>query len=249
LTDNAGRTVITRSARRRPTGRSVPARRLVAGGAIGAVAALLFLLAFHAVAVVESGAAWERAWLLAIHASWGPAATGAATDLSLMGYPNVIIPLTAVLLALWLLRRSGWKAARFLTVTLALAIVDYGAKPFFGRPRPALFPHAFVAGASYPSGHALFAVGYYGVIASLLAWDAPRGLRTEVLTLWAVVAAGLGLSRLVLGVHWPTDVVAGYVAGAIVWIAVAVAARRRPAPAPVGTIPGGFPPTPPPGDR
>jgi undecaprenyl-diphosphatase len=230
-------------ARRRAEARfRAPAARLALGAGAGVIGALLFLLAFHALAVENPGAPWERAWLLAIHAGWGRAAAGAARDLSLIGYADVVVPVATLLCAGWVMRRQGWKAARLFTLTLALAALDLGAKPLFGRPRPALFPHAFVAGASYPSGHALFAVGFYGPVVDMLAAEAPPAARVAVLLLWAIVAAGLGLSRLVLGVHWPTDVVAGYVAGALVWIAVSVAAARprrpqaasAPAPPPAG---------------
>ncbi len=191
---------------------------------------MLLLTVFHAVAVVEAGAPWERSWLLGIHASWGMAVMGAAGAVSALGYPVVVVPVVVGFgAALWL-RQLGWMLARFVAVTGALTAVDFGCKALFGRPRPALFPHAFVAGASYPSGHALFAVGFYGAITSLLVAAASRGVRRAAFAVWAALALAIGLSRLVLGVHWPTDVFAGYGAGAVVWAAVWIAVPAVPAP-------------------
>lgn len=224
-----------RAGRRRARRGNLPsaalANRALLGGCASAVLAAFLLWAFHTVAVTDAGAPWERAWLLAIHARWGPAVTGAAGDISALGYPIVIIPVFIVAVAWFWLRGGGWRAARFVAVTGALTAVDYGCKALFARPRPALFPHAFVAGASYPSGHALFAVGFYGAVAALLVAGTGRGVRVAVLVVWAALALALGLSRLVLGVHWPTDVIAGYAAGAVVWGTVWVAVPaglRRP---------------------
>lgn len=213
----------SRRGARRVNLRAALAGRALLGGCVGAVLAALLLWAFHAVAVVDAGAPWERAWLLAIHASCGPALTGAAGDISSLGYPVVIIPVFILAVAWFWLQGDGWRTVRLVAATGALTAVDYGCKRLFARPRPALFPHAFVAGASYPSGHALFAVGFYGAIAALLVAGARRGARIAVLAAWAALALALGLSRLVLGVHWPTDVIAGYAAGAAVWAAVWVA--------------------------
>lgn len=176
--------------------------------------------------IVPAGAPWEHAWLLALHGAAGRRGVDLAGDVSVVGYPLPIAIVTAACLAGWLLAGSAWKAGFLLVDTAVLAILDYGAKPLFHRNRPALFPHAFVAGFAYPSGHALFSAGYYGMIAYLLACDAPRGLRRWVWALWILLALAVGLSRLVLGVHWPTDVLAGYGCGLLVLAWTTSAARR-----------------------
>ncbi|HVB10039.1 MAG TPA: phosphatase PAP2 family protein [Bacillota bacterium] len=209
------------------------------GAAGGVLAAFAVLAGFHAAAVVQAGAPWERAWLLAIHASWGPAATGAAAAVSLLGYASAILPVLVATGLLWRLDRPPRLRLQWLVAqTAALTLADFAAKALFNRPRPALFPHAFVSGASYPSGHALFAVGFYGLIAALLLARAGAAARFAGLALWALLALTIGLSRLVLGVHWPTDVLAGYAAGAALWAALAATARRLAA-APPGAPPAG----------
>ena len=90
--------------------------------------------------------------------------------------------------------------------------------PFFGIPAPNSY--------SYPSGHALFAVCFFGTLAWILA--ARRASRLARGALWGgaiVIAWLIGYSRIYLGVHYPTDVIAGY-ASALVWLTVLEAGGR-----------------------
>jgi undecaprenyl-diphosphatase len=208
--------------RRRSSARLLP-RSVVALVAAAAALALIHL------GVVQSGAPWEHHVLLSLHrvATGAPWLQVGSYQISRLGYPSAVIPVGAVVVVWWLLFRRGWKAAVFIADTLVLTAIDYGAKPLFARPRPELFPHPFVHGASYPSGHALFGVGYYGMIVYLGLLGARPGLRTAGWVLWVLFALGIGFSRLVLGVHWPTDIIAGYVAGLIVLLIEAPAAARR----------------------
>src|SRR4030095_11507056 len=81
---------------------------------------------------------------------------------------------------------------------------------------PALVPHSVVVHtASFPSGHAMMAAVVYLTLGALLARVQPhRRLKSYSLTLAVVLTVLVGLSRLYLGVHWPTDVLAGWIAGA-----------------------------------
>ncbi|WP_108660521.1 phosphatase PAP2 family protein [Acuticoccus kandeliae] len=90
------------------------------------------------------------------------------------------------------------------------------AKHLFDRPRPDLVPHeSYVMSASFPSGHSMMAAITYLTLATILARIEPRRSIKAYLIFLACLLSGLvGASRVYLGVHWPTDVVAGWTAGA-----------------------------------
>lgn len=91
-----------------------------------------------------------------------------------------------------------------------------GLKLVFDRPRPDLVAHlAEIHTASFPSGHAMLSAVVYLTLAGLLARvQVRRDLRRFVLAVGIALAALVGASRVYLGVHWPTDVIAGWCLGA-----------------------------------
>src|SRR5919106_6239190 len=117
-------------------------------------------------------------------------------------------------LVLWSHRARGALWTRFFVVVMAGALaLDNVVKPLVGRPRPVLDQLVGGRGESFPSGHAtattalMFAVAYY--------LTSGRSPRTRALT-WAMALLGsllMGVTRVYLGVHWPTDVIAGVVLG------------------------------------
>ena len=90
-------------------------------------------------------------------------------------------------------------------------------KEGFDRPRPDLVPHGtFVTAASFPSGHAMVSAATYLTLGALLArTQSRRRLKAYLLLLAILLTLVISVSRVYLGVHWPTDVLAGWVAGAV----------------------------------
>ncbi len=115
--------------------------------------------------------------------------------------------LFAVAVALWLVWERRWKAALIMAVLPPFAnTVSSILKEAFARPRPALVPHLEnVTNLAYPSGHAT-AGGVFVLAALLLPGGQPR-LR---LMLGMAAMILMGLSRPMLGVHWPSDVIGGW---------------------------------------
>ncbi|WP_199808260.1 phosphatase PAP2 family protein [Streptomyces sp. NRRL S-1022] len=138
-------------------------------------------------------------------------------------------PLTMRLLAgaavVWLVwRRAAWWTALWLAVTCAVAaLVQQSVKAAVGRPRP-VWPDPVDSAhyAAFPSGHAMTAT----VVCGLLLWllhrrGAGRALWRTAVAAALVSVAGVGVTRVWLGVHWSSDVLGGWLGGALL-VAVAV---------------------------
>jgi undecaprenyl-diphosphatase len=128
---------------------------------------------------------------------------------------------------LWLLgkRRAVWF---ILIASLGALILNYALKGAFGRPRPDLVSHgSLVYSASFPSGHSLMATATFLTLGALLARVlAGRRVKIYVFSIAVAVALLVGCSRVYLGVHWPSDVLAGWSAGAAWALACWWIARR-----------------------
>lgn len=133
----------------------------------------------------------------------------------------------AVLWLVW--RRSARWTAVWLVVTVAVSTgVQQTTKAAVGRERP-VWPDPVDSAnyAAFPSGHAMTAVVVPGLLLWLLHhYGAGRALFRTALAVAVVSVVGVGLTRVWLGVHWPTDVVAGWLLGAMV-VALAVAVHKR----------------------
>jgi undecaprenyl-diphosphatase len=95
-------------------------------------------------------------------------------------------------------------------------LVSTVLKLFYHRPRPDLVPHGMeVFTASFPSGHAMMSAIAYLTLAILMARvDRNPRVKALVLSLGVSITLLVGISRIYLGVHWPSDVVAGWCVGA-----------------------------------
>jgi len=126
--------------------------------------------------------------------------------------------LAGVMIAgLWLLHR--WRSALFVAAVLSSGIgLSSAIKHWVGRPRPDLVAHLdHVGSQSFPSGHALNSTLFYLVAALVLACFLPhRGLRFGVYCAATGLILATGISRIALGVHYPSDVVAGWLIG-VAW--------------------------------
>lgn len=134
----------------------------------------------------------------------------------------------AIVALFWLrCRREGVLLA--LTV-LSASLVNVAFKAVFGRPRPEIVPHLTEAGgASFPSGHSFNAASSYIAFALAFAALAPRAsVRHTLVAAAMLLSLAIAWSRVWLGVHWPSDVMAGWLGGAG-WAFLASALLYRPA--------------------
>ena len=137
-------------------------------------------------------------------------------DFTALGGVGVLVLLT-IFAGCFMWLRERYRTALFLGVAVGGGLVASMAfKNFFDRPRPELVPHgSIVYSASFPSGHSMMAAITYLTLAVLLArtQTSPK-IRTFFIIAATLIVFGVGVSRVYLGVHWPTDVLAGWTAGA-----------------------------------
>ncbi len=136
-------------------------------------------------------------------------------DLTALGGFTILTGLTFSSITLMLL--LGRPRLALLTLVAIAGGMQASAmlKELFGRPRPDLVPHGvLVTSASFPSGHAMMAAVVYLTLGVLLARTQPHlRLRLFIIFLSVVITLLVGVSRVYLGVHWPTDVLAGWTLG------------------------------------
>ncbi|GGR33145.1 phosphatase PAP2 family protein [Deinococcus ruber] len=152
----------------------------------------------------------ESPTLLWIHAHSSAALDHLAVVLATVGGAAVIAPLSALIaLVLW----WRWRQATpfFVVAVLGAALLNGLMKIAFHSPRPELWPRLVQeSGASFPSGHSMYSAAFVLAV-TLLLWRTP--LRWPALVLGVLFSLLVGYSRLVLGVHYPTDVLAGWLTG------------------------------------
>jgi undecaprenyl-diphosphatase len=137
-------------------------------------------------------------------------------DMTALGGIGFLVMLTLAV-AGYLCLVDKRRAALFLVVSVASGfLMNTAFKSAFDRPRPDLVPHlSHVYTASFPSGHSMHAAVTYFTLAALLArMHRQRRVKLYALGIAAFLTVGVGISRVYMGVHWPTDVVAGWAAGA-----------------------------------
>lgn len=136
-------------------------------------------------------------------------------DVTALGGFTILTGLTISAIGFMLLHRRYRLSLLTLAAVLGGMQASASLKHLFGRPRPDLVPHeVLVTSASFPSGHAMMAAVVYLTLGVLIArTQRRRRVRLYIVTLSLIVAVAVGVSRVYLGVHWPTDVLAGWALG------------------------------------
>jgi undecaprenyl-diphosphatase len=203
---------------------------------LGFGAGLVTLYSFASLASTVAAGGTERldfAVLLWLREFQSPTLDSIAWFCSLLG-SELLAVFLALLLGLFAMRRRWGAGVALLVVTVGAQLENNLLKDLFQRTRPAPITGLIPAQAfSFPSGHAMVAAAFYAFVA-YLSWRLLRGwLRVACVVALALVVLLIGASRLYLGVHYLTDVVAGFLAGLFWANAVALggsllARRRRP---------------------
>lgn len=196
------------------------------------VAVLTFIAVADAVTEGELGG-FDRAAIRALRRADDPAKPigpfwlpEAARDVTGLGSASLLTLFTLVVAGfLWLNRDHG---AMWLVLASAAGgyLIGPVVKAIYARPRPDVVPHLMIVGSySFPSGHSIQAACVYLTLGALLARIVERRwLKAYFLSTAVLLTALVGLSRVYLGVHYPTDVLAGWAAGLAFASAISIVA-------------------------
>jgi phosphatidylglycerophosphatase B len=161
---------------------------------------------------------FDEAVRMGIHGFASPPLTRVMEMFSFLGSVGFLLTMTVLIILLFLYFRRRHAAALLAIGMAGGALLEVVLKVAFHRARPAVFFGAAPASYSFPSGHAMASLCFYGVIAVLLSARMTGGAARFSIWIAAILLVGLiGLSRVYLGVHYPSDVLAGYSAG-LVWV-------------------------------
>ena len=188
---------------------------------------LILVLAVLAIKLIEDvldgeSGIIDKAILLFIHKHVPDKLTGFFEWVTFTGSSKFLLPLTIGSVIAMLFARRHFDALLLSTSVLSATAVVYVIKSAVNRVRPTLWETDLYWGSSFPSGHTLAVAAFATAIALCVnrRWPSARALAVTTAVFWTGLVA---LSRLVLGVHWPTDVLAAACIGATLPLAMSVA--------------------------
>ena len=145
-----------------------------------------------------------------------------------LGTHKFLIPANLVLIAYFLfINKHKWYSIKIPAIALSSLALMFGLKNLFDRPRPLIPLLEHARGLSFPSGHALMSVTFYGLLIHIV-WKMRRNdpLKWPLTILLLLLILIIGFSRIYLRVHYASDVLAGYCVG-LLWLVISIWALKQ----------------------
>ncbi|WP_404452128.1 phosphatase PAP2 family protein [Virgibacillus necropolis] len=145
------------------------------------------------------------------------------TVITYIGSAYISYPITVVLIVYLLVRKNYWIAALLAYNLIGVRLINRLLKSIFEVARPELEPLVHASYYSFPSGHSMNSIAFFGLLAFLFSRYISRS-RAQSVRIWRTVAILIfliGLSRVYLGVHFPLDVLGGFAAGGA-WLLLSI---------------------------
>lgn len=201
----------------------LPLKRFNNWAAAGIILGLSFFLGFIAIAeeLMENELSlFDKTIINAVSIINSPLATQVMKGITMLGSAAVMITITVIMWLLCLRYKKSLGDAFAVTIVLTGAwLMNSVLKSLFQRTRPPGLHMVPAAGYSFPSGHAMISLAFYGILGYLL-WHNLISRKAKYIStiLLALMVLAIGISRVYLGVHYPSDVLAGFAAGGVMLI-------------------------------
>jgi undecaprenyl-diphosphatase len=189
------------------------------------IAVIIVLAGVWLAMLLGGGGGIDRAVYEALYAGRRPVLLAIARGFTFLGEPTLLIGAGA-LVAVWLWHRGrGRLGLALLLVTLTGRFLGEAQKYWIARARPDLEPHlVLVKTSSFPSGHATSSMIFYLALALALSAHSRRRFAAAVAAI--LLSLLIGTSRVMLGVHWPSDVIGGWTFG-LLWVLLTLGPAER----------------------
>ena len=159
--------------------------------------------------------------------------TNAMEDITSLGSATIIVLFTVIVIGYLLIQKKYYWLWFVLIATIGGAILVWGLKEFIGRTRPTVVTHLLEEKSlSFPSGHSMMSAIVYLTQAALLSRiQENKKAKIYIIAIALLLTFLIGISRVYIGVHYPTDVLAGWVAGIswalLCWYVASILERKR----------------------
>jgi membrane-associated phospholipid phosphatase len=171
---------------------------------------------------IQENTEFDQAVFEAISPYTTPILTRIIVFISFLGKHTFLVPVNLLLLAFFLYRKKKRLAIRLLVISLSSLSLKLILKALFNRPRPGnpLIEH--VSGLSFPSGHAMLGVTFYGLMILILLHEVKNcWWRNAIIGFFVILILLIAFSRVYLRVHYVSDVITGLAVG-FIWLTVSL---------------------------
>lgn len=179
---------------------------------------LIFLVFGFMVRNSAEGIIFDVRLLKFLHKATNPTLLKIMKGISYIGAEKFLIPLMLFIIVFNLIKKNIAESIFLLVNTLGSFTLNSIIKQFFHRTRPFDFSIVKQGGLSYPSGHAMVVMSMYLAIYYLLTRkEMNKNKRIFIGIVIGIYIISMGISRMYLGVHWPTDIIGGYICGYLLY--------------------------------
>lgn len=181
-----------------------------------ALALTIFVILGIMVRNSSEGILFDVALLESIHSYNNPVVLSIMKFISFIGSGYFLVPILTIIIIYTLVKKKYYISKLLLVSSLGCWFLNYILKLLINRTRPLDFFLVEQGGLSYPSGHSMVSMSMYLTFAYLISKDDYFKDKKKIIYTAALVNVLLmGISRMYLGVHWPTDIIGGFIMGYI----------------------------------